>query len=379
MNATEMHEPPAPAAVKPQQPAPSGAIFAPLRLLRLAIAGVLMGIANLIPGVSGGTMILAMGIYQEFIDSVAAITRFRFTLRAIFFLAVVGAFAAGAIVGLAGVILHLLFHYPIGMFSLFIGLTLGGAPLLYRRLQPLRADAVIAICVGFGLMVAVFFLKQDGGWPTNTLMDFVSGIVGATTMVLPGVSGSYMLMVMGQYERVISAVDEFKAGLLAVNWPVMQAALAIIVPVGVGAMLGIIGLSNLLKLLLHRFARPTIGVLLGILLGSVVGLWPFGKPPGEKALERRQLVELYNFVERWEIPGVAALPADLNPDLIEEAERDRMSEALGIAILREWPNRGRSGYSWDRYALALAAVVAGFCITFALSRGQVDEESPRRT
>ncbi len=314
------------------------AMYTPWSLLRFGIAGALMGIANLIPGVSGGTMVLAMGVYQEFIDSVADITAFRFRPARLVFLAVLGTCAIGAIVGLAGVILYLLFHHAIAMYSLFIGLTLGGAPLLLRALRPIRADVVIAALCGFGLMVGVLFLRQGAGFPHNPGMDVVSGLVGATTMVLPGVSGSYMLLVMDQYERVVGAVKDRTVG--------------IIVPVALGGIIGIIGLSNLLKVFLHRFPRSTLGVLLGILVGSVAGLWPFGMAPNEKSAERRSAAELRDFAERWELPGVAKAP----------------DEELPVLIVERWDERGRSSFHLAGVASAIVFCVAGFCGTYAMSR-----------
>lgn len=306
--------------------------------LRAAIAGVLMGIANLIPGVSGGTMILAMGVYEEFIDSVAEITSLRFRWRRIVFLAIVGGGAVASIVLLAGVILYLLFHHLAAMYALFIGLTLGGAPLLARSLRPVRADAVVATLAGLVLMVGIVLLKSGGKLPYNMGMDFVDGVVGATTMVLPGISGSYMLLVMGQYERVVGAVSDMN--------------LRIIVPVGVGAVLGIIGLSNLLKILLHRFHRPTVGVLLGILLGSVLGLWPFGQEPSEKALERQSPAALRAFAQRWQIPGVSQ---------IADAQ-------LATYIDANWKSRARTKPSAREIAAVIALIAAGFAATYALSR-----------
>ena len=146
-----------------------------MRAARSGVTGLLMGIANLIPGVSGGTMILAMGLYEEFIDSVAELTALRFSWRRIFFLGMVGGFAAVAIIGLAGVILYLLFHYTVVMFSLFIGLTLGGAPLLFKSLRPVRADVVAAVVVGFVLMVGVFFLKGGSGFSAQSGYGFRIG------------------------------------------------------------------------------------------------------------------------------------------------------------------------------------------------------------
>jgi putative membrane protein len=323
-------------------------------LLRTAAAGVLMGIANLIPGVSGGTMILAMGVYEEFIDSVADVTALRFSWRRVVFLLVIGGCAAGAILLLAGVILYLLFRHASAMYALFIGLTLGGAPLLARMLRPVRADVVVAALVGLGLMVGIWRLREGGGLPHNLGMDFVNGVVGSTTMVLPGISGSYMLLVMDQYERVVGAVDDLKAGLWPVDGGLLGASLHILIPVGIGAVLGIVGLSNLLKYLLHRYHRVTVGVLLGILLGSVLGLWPFGRTPSEKALQRRPAAELREFAADWQIAGVEQV-----------ADAD-----LAAHIRTSWAARGRGGYSAGEIAAGVALAAAGFAGTYSVSRGR---------
>lgn len=347
------------AACKRDGAAAPGAAMNTMRLVRTAIAGLLMGTANLIPGVSGGTMILAMGLYQEFIDSVADVTAFRLSLRRLLFLGVLGTFALAAIVGLAKVILLLLFHYPTAMFALFIGLTLGGAPTLLRSLRPIRADVVISTSAGFALMICVLLLKhvQGGEFPHNAAMDLAAGVIGATTMVLPGVSGSYMLLVLDQYERVIQAVGD--------------PDLAVIAPVGIGAIVGIIGLSNILKFLLHRHARPTIGVLLGILLGSVLGLWPFGKVPGQKALERRTPRELLAFAERWQIPGVAeVVPPGVDVTALANGTAEQLQHELAHAVEANWDRRKASSYAAAHIVRAAVCVVVGLIITLALARRQ---------
>ncbi|MFQ5805326.1 MAG: DUF368 domain-containing protein [Phycisphaerae bacterium] len=334
--------------------------LSPLAAIRVGIAGLLMGAANLIPGVSGGTMILAMGLYEEFIDSVADVTALRFSLRRVAFLGIVGLFAGGAIVGLAGVILYLLFQHTTAMFALFIGLTLGGAPLLFKSLKPVRTDVVVAVLVGLGLMVGASLLKSGGGMPHNTVMDFASGAVGSTTMVLPGVSGSYMLLLLDQYERVVGAVDDLKEGLRSRRVAALTGCLKIIVPVGIGAAFGIVALSNLLKVLLHRYHRATVGLLLGILLGSVIGLWPFGKAPSEKALERRTLAELQEFAHSRRIPGY-----------------DAVSDRRGLAehIVENWERRATSSYTAGSLSTAVGLAVAGFLATYLLSRGRADGQA----
>lgn len=319
-------------------------------ILRSLIAGLLMGMANLIPGVSGGTMILAMGLYTEFIDSVADVTAFRFRLRRFLFLGVVAVGAAGAIVGLAPVILHLLFHHDSAMYALFIGLTIGGAPTLFRMLRPVSAAAVIGTSCGVAVMVAIVLARDRAVMPHNTVMDVFAGMLAAITMVLPGISGSYMLLIMGQYDRVLGAVDLRDARIL--------------VPVAIGAAVGVVLLSNALKFLLHRFQRPTIGFLLGMLLGSVLGLWPFGKQPSVDALAARPTPQLVRFAERKGVPIDPSLPRD----------------ALGKQILERWDARDRSeDYSAATVFTAAAMAVCGFLATWTLSkRGSHSPDSSTR-
>ena len=314
------------------------------------IAGLLMGVANLIPGVSGGTMILAMGLYTEFIDSVADVTALRFRSRRFVFLGIVAAGAAAAIVGLAPVILYLLFNHDSAMYALFIGLTLGGAPTLIRSIRPVGASAVIGTIGGVGAMVAIVLTRDRAVLPQNTVMDVVAGAVAAVTMVLPGISGSYMLLIMGQYDRVLRAIE--------------LRDLHIIVPVGIGVLIGIVLLSNALKFLLHRFQKPTVGVLLGMLLGSVLGLWPFGREPSTDALEARQATELLRFAER---KGVAVDAGLGRQELVGQ-------------IIRQWDDRDRGeDYSPMTVAVALVVAACGFMATWSLSKRGTTLGNPGRS
>jgi putative membrane protein len=325
----------------------------PAALVRTAVAGVLMGVANLIPGVSGGTMVLAMGLYREFIDSVADLTALRFSARRIVFLAVLAGCAGVSIVLLAGLILYLLFHYPVAMFSLFIGLTLGGAPLLWASLRPARADVVVATLAGFLAMLAVAALKRvSGGLPHNLAIDLLAGVVGSTTMVLPGISGSYMLLVMDQYERIVGAVSDLKHAVSPFDPAALRDALWIIVPVGIGAVAGIVALSNVLKVLLRRAPRPTVGVLLGVLIGSVLMMWPFTQGVGGKALERRSLDEVRAYALRWGLSGAQDI-----------ADRDQ----LVAHIQAHWDQRRPPPITPASVAVAAVMIVVGFLATTLLA------------
>lgn len=260
-----------------------GPLLRPLKLMRMGVAGLLMGLANLVPGVSGGTMILVMGLYDEFISSIADVTRLRFAKRPIFFLVVIVGVAGVAIASLAGPTGRLVESHRSAMYALFIGLTLGGAPLLYSMFAPLRASSVIPAILGLAIMIPIGFFKQDhtagtaSALEANYLIDVFAGVLGVSAMVLPGISGAYMLLVIGRYEAILAAVSAAKAYAISGGKEGDLAALHVLIPVGIGVIVGLVGLSNFLKWLLHHYQKPTLGFLMGILLGSVIGIWPFDK------------------------------------------------------------------------------------------------------
>ena len=248
--------------------------------IRGAIGGALMGLANLVPGVSGGTMLLAAGVYPAFIGAVADVTTFRFTRLTLVLLAAVGGAGALAILLLAGPMRSLVIEQRWAMYSLFIGLTLGGVPLVWRLARP----ATPAVCAGAVGAAALMLLMQIGLGAGNTageasrLLLFASGLAGAAAMILPGVSGGYLLLLLGQYETILGAVDTLKAGLFAVDVRLLLDASALLLPVGLGIAAGVAGVSNVLRWLLLRYRQVTLGALLGLLFGAVAGLWPFQQP-----------------------------------------------------------------------------------------------------
>ncbi|MGD2111717.1 MAG: DUF368 domain-containing protein [Phycisphaerae bacterium] len=250
-----------------------------------------MGLANLVPGVSGGTMILVTGLYDEFISSVADVTRLRFTRRNIAFLVIVCAAAVVAIAALAGTLSRAVTLHRSAMFSLFIGLTLGGAPLLVRMIGRKSAAAAAGLVFGLTLMIVIAATNEvrsdreavktavaagDFVIEPNYLRDLAAGALGMSAMVLPGISGAYMLLILNRYETILAAISVGKDFALSFGREGDGGAMVqVILPTGIGAVISLVLLSNLLKWLLHRYERPTLGFLLGIVLGSVVGIWPF--------------------------------------------------------------------------------------------------------
>lgn len=246
---------------------------------RSVYGGVLMGLANLVPGISGGTMLLAAGIYPRFINAIADITRFRFRFQSLVVLGSVVAAAGIAILLFAGLLKDLVVEQRWVMYSLFIGLTLGGVPLVYKMVKPLSGKSIAAAVVAFAAMVGLALLQQygiAGSGSKSFLMMVVAGLAGASAMILPGVSGGYLLLLLGQYVPILGGIDRLKDALKAGDISAaMEPGLSVVLPVGIGVVLGVVVVGNLLKWLLEKHREPTLGALLGLLLGSTIGLWPF--------------------------------------------------------------------------------------------------------
>lgn len=258
---------------------------APLGLTagRGLFGGVLMGLANLVPGISGGTMLLAAGIYPAFVESLANVTRFKFSTRAILVLGSVGIAAVLAILLFAGTLKELVVEQRWVMYSLFIGLTLGGVPLVWRLTEPgkrVTASLIVPALLAFSAMIGLAFMEAgnevNNQSSSGFVMLFFAGLAGASAMILPGLSGGYLLLLMRQYVPILSAVDSFKEALKARDFAAaMEPALQVLLPVGIGVVVGIVVVGNLLKWMFAKYHTQTLGILLGLLIGSVAGLYPF--------------------------------------------------------------------------------------------------------
>ena len=334
----------------------------PTPLVRSVAGGFLMGLANLVPGISGGTMILAVGLYERFINAVADVTRLRWSRSAFFFLALMAVGAGVALVSLSGVAVDLVANQRWVMYSLFIGMTLGGVPELWRESRPLRPTVVLAILAGFGGIVALAMGLSETRLAETFPVLMGVGAIAASSMILPGVSGSYMLLIFGMYDVVIGSLS---ASALREDW---KASAAIIVPVGLGAALGIALLSNVLKFLLRRFSAASHGALLGLLLGSVMGLWPFQQPVHPDLADKPMR------------KATAMVVSGADHDAIREKYGERFDDATLERLANTWAGKSKAdlkalGMELERFqptggqiGSALALLVAGFLITRSLGR-----------
>ncbi|HIF93234.1 MAG: DUF368 domain-containing protein [Myxococcales bacterium] len=316
------------------------------------LGGILMGLANLVPGISGGTMLLAVGVYPSFINAIADITVLRFKPRSLVILATIGGSAILAIGGLAGPTRMLVIEQRPLMYSFFIGLTLGGLPLVWRLAQPITRSVWVAAGIAFALMVVMAFGTESQGTSTESFpLLLLSGLAGASAMILPGISGGYLLLLLGQYEPILGAVDELKLGLIGpsgFDLARILDSMNVVIPVGIGVVVGIVGVSNALRWLLARYEKATLGVLIGLLLGAVVGLYPFQK-------------------------AVAPEPGFMDHGiLVPEAELEEFP-------VEDWPLE-RFSPSTSQVAETGGAIALGILLTWAVSRvDRTKEEQERST
>ncbi len=267
-----------------------GSALGPSGLIRGAVGGALMGLANLVPGISGGTMLVATGIYTQFIDAISDVTRLRLTKNSLVLLGTVVLFAVIAIGACSGIIAGLLESSRWAMYSLFIGLTWGGAPLLWRMIResanktggskkvlsgPVLGGLIAGMVVMAGLAVMQMTGATGGGGNANFVLLIVGGIAGASAMILPGVSGAYLLLLLGLYDTIINAIKDCISAAKDADVGAIMDQLGVVVPVGIGVVVGIAGVANILRFVLHRYERATLGVLLGLLIAAPAGLYPF--------------------------------------------------------------------------------------------------------
>ena len=251
------------------------------------LKGAVIGIANVIPGVSGGTMAVSMGIYNKLISSVSHLfSQFKKSIRTLLPILI------GCVIGIVCftyAIKYLLTNQPLPTCLTFLGLILGGVPVLIRemktgirksRRRKLTAMNVLAFLVMFLLAAALPFLKESTdtlttltATPGTMIVLFFMGIIAAATMVIPGVSGSMILMILGYYYGVINSITGFMDALKAGNWNALLGEAAILIPFGIGCVLGIFLIAKLIEYLFERHTVSTYAAILGLILSSPFGIF----------------------------------------------------------------------------------------------------------
>lgn len=239
----------------------------------LMIKGFVFGIANIIPGVSGGTLAMTMGIYEDMINSISHI--FKDLKKNILFLLPIGVGAVISILLMSKLINSCLENYPFPTTLFFIGLILGGIPLIARKVKDKEKKPVnfLFFLITFSLVAVMAFMGEgDFSVSLNNpsilmyFLLFLVGMVAAATMVIPGVSGSFVLMLIGFYKPIVKVVSDLT------NIDHMIPNLLILIPFGIGVVVGIILVAKSIEFLFKRFETTTYYAILGFVFASFIGL-----------------------------------------------------------------------------------------------------------
>lgn len=327
-------------------------------MFRAFVAGLLMGAATLVPGVNGVTMILAVGLFDRFVGALADVTRFRFERSSVLFLALLGSGVVLSIVALSGVAVDAVTNHRWIMYSLSIGLTLGGAPGLWKECRPVSLAVVISFALSLALMALLAWGLSSSKLEPTVPVLLVAGALAAAALILPGISGSYLLLVFGLYDVLLGAIRP------SALFHDTGESLRIVVPAGIGVALGMALLSNALKVLLARFGATTNAALLGLLLGSVPGLWPFQAPVHPELANKstRKAIEAL-------VAGEELAQVNEEHDVeIAPAEADRMRAEYGGKTAGELKLLGDELARFDPSALQIAAALALFIAGLGITR-----------
>lgn len=241
--------------------------------LNLCIKGFLIGIANIIPGVSGGTLAITLGIYEKLIGTISHF--FNNFKESIKFIAPIGIGAVLSIILLSNVISFCLDKYTLATILFFIGLILGGLPLLNKKIKGhyKHITNIIIFVITFGMVIALSLLKGEGhiSFISMNFIDyiwlFLVGVIAAATMVIPGVSGSFVLMLLGYYQPIIDTISDLT------KFNNIWQNILILIPFGIGVLVGIVVISKLLEFLFKKFEVKTYFGVMGFIIASIITIF----------------------------------------------------------------------------------------------------------
>lgn len=249
-----------------------------LGYLKLVLCGIVFGVANVIPGVSGGTMLVVFGIYDQLTEAISGV---KAIIKNIVFLIFFGMGGAVGILGFASLIKYLFDNFGVQTNMYFIGLILGSVPMIYRmgtaekKAKPL---CLVPLVLAFGLVVGLTMLnahmEANGLIPAAeavkgfsafmTVKLLICTFIAAVAMIIPGLSGSFVMMLLGVYNTVINGIQ-----IKALNFYV-------IIPVAVGVLLGIILGAKLISTLIKKYKLMVYSAIMGLVIGSVYAILPSG-------------------------------------------------------------------------------------------------------
>lgn len=252
-------------------------------MIKNILKGIVIGLANVIPGVSGGTMMVSMGIYDKLIHSITHL--FSELKKSVMFLLPIFIGIGIAVVVVPFGIEYLFAEYPFQTNLLFIGLIVGGLPAAWKNV---KGNSVkighLAVCIAFFVLVAgLAMMGETEGNAADLSFGFLSvvklfgvGVVASATMVIPGVSGSMMLLLMGYYHPILEAITDFIKAFLAFDMDGILRGVGILAPFGIGVVAGIFAIAKLIEIIFEKFPLYAYWAIIGLILSSPVAILLMG-------------------------------------------------------------------------------------------------------
>lgn len=250
-----------------------------MKTIKDILKGMVIGIANIIPGVSGGTMMVAMGIYDKLIHCITHI--FKEFKKSVLFLLPIAVGMVIAVVGSSFGIEMLFAKFPMQTNLLFVGLVIGGLPAIWKKVKgkSIRSGHLLVFLAFLAFVVGMAFLGETDGKAAdvsftliNVLKLFGIGVIASATMVIPGVSGSMVLMLLGYYNTIISAISDFFRALAAFDLDGILVGIGILAPFGIGVVIGVLAIAKLIEFIFNKFPLYAYWAIIGLIVASPIAI-----------------------------------------------------------------------------------------------------------
>lgn len=255
-------------------------------MIKSILKGMVIGIANIIPGVSGGTMMVSMGIYDKLIHCITHL--FSEFKKSVLFLFPIAIGMAVAIIGSSFGIEYLFENFPIQTSLLFIGLIVGGLPAIWKNVKGKHVEIghIIAFLVFFALVTGMALMGDSEGRAAdlsfnllNVVKLFGVGVIASATMVIPGVSGSMVLLLMGYYNPIINTINDFIRALVAFDVEGMLQGCGILIPFGIGVVVGVFAIAKLIEIIFSKCPLYAYWAIIGLIIASPIAIIAMGTYP----------------------------------------------------------------------------------------------------
>ena len=248
-------------------------------MIKQLLQGMVVGIANIIPGVSGGTMMVAMGLYDKLIHAITHLkSEFKESMKILIPIFI----GAGiAIVVLSRLFEFLLGNYPVPTNFAFCGLIMGSLPFIFRKVKghKVTIGKIIPFLVFFALVIAMAVMGETTGASAdvsfgvvNVMKLFGVGIIAAATMVVPGVSGSMMLMLLGYYDTILATINDFIDALVHFDGNTLLACMGVLIPFGIGIVFGIFLIAKLIEFIFSKAEIHAYYAIIGLIIASPIAI-----------------------------------------------------------------------------------------------------------